>query len=224
MMGKIAALLFAALAIAAGSFVAGYRYYPTRKHPSGPNIRELAIISQAAKIDRPVALMFGDSITEFAYLPLLCDGAVFNAGVGGATLADTLDLSRRVLKLIEPSKIIIAIGTNDAQTAIETPGEVFAAQYKSFLDEARAGGAEVYVANISPIAPAGQSIIDPTHVMKLNQVIEDVAKISGVPLLDLFAGMQPMNGFLPSALTVDDGIHLSPAGYDRWLRTLSKAC
>jgi hypothetical protein len=134
----IPALLLTALTIGAGSFLAGYRFYP-RRHPSGyAYVRELAILSQAQQIDHPVTLMFGDSITELAYLPSICRGTIFNAGVGGATLSNTFDLSQRILKLIRPLKIIIAIGTNDAQTAIKTPPDMFASRYRSLVEEARA--------------------------------------------------------------------------------------
>lgn len=217
----IPALLLTALTIGACSFLTGYRLYP-RRHPLPSNTyRELAILSQAQQIDHPVTLMLGDSITELAYLPSICRGTIFNAGVSGATLANTFDLSQRILKLIRPSKIIIAIGTNDA--AIETPPDTFASRYRSLVEEARATGAELYVAKIPPIALEGQQIVDPTRILKLNQIIENVAIATGAPLIDFFGGMQPVNGFLPSALTID-GIHLTPGGYDRWLRTLSSAC
>jgi lysophospholipase L1-like esterase len=221
----IPALLLTAVTIGASSFLAGYRFYP-RRHPFAQGhfyLRELAILSQAAEIDHPVALMLGDSITEFAYLPSICRGTILNAGVAGATLANTFDLSQRILKLIRPSKIIIAIGTNDAQTAIETSPDIFASRYGSLVEKARATGAELYVANIPPIALEGQRVVDPTRILKLNQIIENVSKATDAPLIDLFGGMQPVNGFLPSALTTD-GIHLTPAGYNRWLRTLSSVC
>ncbi len=217
-----AAWLLAAVAC----FLLGYRLYPYR-HPLQPphaQVREMAILSQAAEIDHPVTLMLGDSLTELAYLPSICQDTIFNAGVGNATLANTFALAQRVLKLIKPSKIIIAVGTNDAQTTIETPLEVFASQYKSLIEASRAEGAELYVANIPPIASTGRQIIDQSHILELNRIIENVAKTTGTPLIDFFGGMQPVNGFLPINLTVIDGVHLTPAGYKLWLHTLSSIC
>jgi hypothetical protein len=216
------------LTIGAGSFLAGYPLYP-RRHPLPPPVighayvRELAILSQAEEIDHPVMLMLGDSITELAYLPSICSGAIFNTGVGGATLANTLNFAPRILKLIKPSKIIIAIGTNDAQTAVATPLGIFASQFGALIEEVRANGTELYVSTIPPIAMEGQRVVDPTRILKLNQIIRNLAKVTGAHVIDFFGGMQPVDGFLPSALTID-GIHLTPAGYNRWLRTLSSAC
>ncbi len=221
----ISALLLAALATAAGSYLAGYRYYPQR-HPNSldyKSAREFAILSQVAEIDHPVTLMLGDSITELAYLPSVCDGAIFNSGVGGATLATISDLAPRIIKLVRPSAIIIAIGTNDANWSAKTAPDAFASQYKALIDEFRATGAKVYAATIPPIARKGESIIDPTHIVKLNRIIESVAKATSTPLIEFYSGMQPLDGFLPDDLTID-GVHLSPAGYSRWLRTLSSAC
>jgi hypothetical protein len=87
-------LLLAILGIAAGSFLVGYRFYPHRL--AYQSARELAILSQAGEIDHPVMLMLGDSITELAYLPSVCDGAIFNGGIGGATLATISDLAPRI--------------------------------------------------------------------------------------------------------------------------------
>jgi hypothetical protein len=93
----IPALLLIMLTIGAVSFLAAYRLYP-RRHPlpiGHAYVRELAILSQAKEIDHPVMLMLGDSITEFADLPSICSGTIFNAGVGGATLANTLNLASK---------------------------------------------------------------------------------------------------------------------------------
>ena len=163
----ISALLLAALGTAAGSFLVGYGYYYWHLNSFHyESAREIAVLSQAAEIDHPVTLMLGDSITEFAYLPSVCDGAIFNGGVGGATLAIISDLAPRIMKVIRPSAIIIAIGTNDANRRVKTAPDAFALQYKALIDETRATGAKVYAAKIPPIARKGESFFDPTRYLE----------------------------------------------------------
>jgi lysophospholipase L1-like esterase len=100
--------------------------------------------------------------------------------------------------------------------------DIFASQFRALIEEVRANGTELYVSTIPPIAMEGQRVVDPTRILKLNQIIRNLA-VTGAHVIDFFGGMQPVDGFLPSALTID-GIHLTPAGYSRWLRSLSSAC
>jgi hypothetical protein len=87
------------------------------------DVREFMIRAAIEGLSDPIVIL-GDSITEMTRLPASIDGRpVVNAGVGGATIADFISLSPRLLDGAKPSLCVIALGANDALGHISAAGE-----------------------------------------------------------------------------------------------------
>jgi lysophospholipase L1-like esterase len=94
--------------------------------------RESGMLARAALAGTVDTVALGDSITEMNALDDLC-GTTFNAGVGGATINDLRRFVPGVLKATRPTRIVLAVGTNDVLLGGERVAQ-FRANYLALLD------------------------------------------------------------------------------------------
>jgi lysophospholipase L1-like esterase len=146
---------------------------------------------QAGKVD---TVVLGDSITEMNALDGLC-GTTFNAGVGGAAIDDLRRWTPNVLKVTRPTRIALAIGTNDVLAGGARVVQ-FRASYAALLDSLP----------VRPFALVGVDRGD-------NRFIRAEADRIGAAYVPPVA----------RSLTYD-GIHPTPAGLRLWRARVAATC
>ncbi len=149
---------------------------------------------------------------------------VFNLGIGGDTtqgmrtrlkaeLLTRLDKSARSL-------VILAFGAVDAAEGdgrFVVPLEEYVENLSWAVDELRLLGCEVWLVNLTPVAPGADGIRNPSGRVRSNAVVaqynDALAALSvrkSVGLLDVhgaFRGHEPTSMFAP------DGVHPNPVGH-----------
>ena len=167
-------------------------------HDQSYTAKRSAMVQANAAIAPPqdfVAL--GDSLTEQVYLADVC-GRSFNAGVGGARVADVAVMADRILKRLQPKVILVAVGTNDFWTGMDVA--TFRTQYAALL--ARLPRAHIILMGL-PESAEGTA------------AIREMAKARGFTYVDPVTG--PGN-------TVDDGAHLKSPGARLYRQRIAVAC
>jgi GDSL-like lipase/acylhydrolase family protein len=213
----IAVLLVGALAV-------GYSFLrKTTVADSHRQLRQVILNYTLTRAVQPI-IVLGDSITEASTLPRsLCDHAVVNAGLDGASTAS--DLGTWLVEVLNGRRaaaILIALGTNDALQG--RTQEEFEADYRSLLAQLKGATGHLVVLGIPAIEVRGH--MTPGYqaetmerIVAFNAALPALAAKGGAT----FAALPPM----PTPHTID-GIHLDAAGYAVWddavLRGVSLAC
>lgn len=158
-------------------------------------------------------LMLGDSLVAgYDWQQRIPQLAITNFGVPGLTTEELLQsLPNIKTQHSSADLILVMIGTNDV--AMENYG--FFEKLKQiivFLSQ-NYPNAEVMVNNLMPIQlpHLGSKAIE-----RINQQIEIIGRETGSCYLDTYSK------FLPNypAFLQADGVHITPAGYDVWAKTL----
>ena len=170
----------------------------------------------------PGGIVFvGDSITEGFPLDKYFPGRhVINRGIGGDHLAGVLDRIEVSVYDLKPSKLFMMIGTNDiiwpqAQSKIKE----WRRNYDNLVAKIkkRCPGCVIYLQSILPTG--GNFAKHNKTVKRYNVVIKRIAKKRGVNYIDTHSALVNKSGKLRSDCT-KDGVHLTPAGYERWVALL----
>jgi hypothetical protein len=190
------------------TFLGGMYTYRILFRPPGhlhSVIRRQAILSQASQVRPGGIVIFGDSITEFAYVDIICGFQVFNAGLGGSILEDVIDLAEPVLEQTKPSAVIISVGVNDAESARTRNIEGWLRSYDSLLK--RLAKYRVFVMAVDPVElekPLAHGYFDLSFIDRENQGLSALAKkddVIYVPPTAVVTGL------------TKDGVHPNAAGY-----------
>jgi lysophospholipase L1-like esterase len=175
-----------------------------------------AISGEVARLKReqhPLVLL-GDSITEQNHIKTLGRFHVVNMGISG----DMLDhpegglLNRLwLVPMAMPSFVIVLIGINDIVFGKRTMPE-FHHLYNKMLALTRdqAKGAPVACCMLLPVRDHFQE--HRKHIAMANCMIEELAEIHHVKLIDTFTPFINEDGEMRSDLTTD-GLHLNEDGY-----------
>lgn len=169
-------------------------------------------------------VLFGDSITARWPEGLFPGKDVNNRGIGGDHiggwnyfgLLDRLDTS---IAALQPRKIYLMIGVNDMLPG-GPPMDNMITAYGYLLHELKelAPGAEVVVHSILPVSkPEFSYMHEP--IKELNSYIKKLAAFRGMKYVDLYSRFADEQGLLKKELT-NDGVHLTPAGYELWRKVL----
>jgi lysophospholipase L1-like esterase len=174
-------------------------------------VRGLIIQSQLAQAKGRPVVFVGDSITESAMLPSsLCGHPVVNAGLGGASTRSYLHFAQSVLPTLSAPLIVVALGTNDSQTAARKAAD-FVGSYIALLDFLKPRAGSIVLVGVPPLEMAGtlaSGYFDQAAADENDRTIRKIAAANSLP----FADVRTMTG---ENLTVD-GVHLTPDGYAKW--------
>jgi len=162
-------------------------------------------------------IFLGNSITDGAHWAELFDNPnIINRGIGG-------DITEGVLKRIneivrhKPSKLFIAIGTNDIH--MEIPTKEIIENYLAIIENIRASSpnTKIYVQSILPVAvpPGSFPFHNNKGVLEVNQGLRKICADLDIPYLDLHPYFTDETGKLRSDLT-NDNLHLLGTGYLLW--------
>jgi lysophospholipase L1-like esterase len=183
-------------------------------------------------------LAFGDSVTEgdiaqlvagrivlFVDAPnsyparldlMLMDGfpgqgtSVVNAGRGGEFAAEGIDRLSDVLAVNQPEVLLLLEGYNDLLSLDDDGVEPAVEGLEDMVRFAKSSKvAHVFISTLTP-GRLGQRQIAPGLIQEANALIRSLAVAEGVILVDAF------NAFVGREATLvgDDGLHLTPAGYE----------
>ena len=169
--------------------------------------------TRRAAIDEQTVVMFGDSITEQGdWDRLLSDHRISNHGYSGFTSEQLVPVAQQVAAQ-QPRAVYILAGTNDIRDGHAASWT--SAQVARIIDAfaQQSPDTRIVLQTITPRADATQ------QVSAANQALAALADERGVALLDIHTPLDDGSGGLRPQDT-NDGLHLSDAGYDRWVAAL----
>jgi lysophospholipase L1-like esterase len=184
-----------------------------------PFADEIASFAAADKVAMPPAngvLFVGSSTirmwpslnSDFAGVPLI------QRGFGGSELNDVVHYANRIVIPYKPRLIVLYAGDNDLAVA-KTPAKVFN-EYKEFVQVVERALPDTRIAFVS-IKPsiARWALID--QIRSANSMVKNF--MSSDPRLlyvDTFTAMLGPDGKPRKELFIEDGLHMSAAGYALW--------
>ena len=169
-------------------------------------------------------VFIGDSITDlyvlddhYSDLSLEC----YNRGISGDTTFGVMDRLKISLYDIDPSIVVLMIGTNDINGGHNV--NLIMQRYAWIMDDIYANlpGVELYCMSIIPqnsqLEEYTSIRIDHTTpvIMSANEMIRQLADEKGATYLDLFTLVADGDNHLIRGYS-DDGIHLNYAGLAVW--------
>jgi lysophospholipase L1-like esterase len=137
-----------------------------------------------------------------------------NRGFGGSEIADAAQLANRIVVPYKPRVIVFYAGDND-QAAGKTPARVLS-DFQSFVAiiHRQLPGRRVVFISVKP-SIARWNIVD--RIREANQLIRDYARTDDqLVYVDVFSPMLDAAGQPRRELFLEDGLHMTPAGYAIW--------
>ncbi|MCF0175748.1 MAG: family 20 glycosylhydrolase [Bacteroidales bacterium] len=168
-------------------------------------------------------VFFGDSITERGQWSEWFPGAnVVNRGIGGDGIPGLIDALPLILEG-KPEAIFIMIGVNDLIFSRRSE-ENLVALYSEMLDmiEKVSPETKVYVESCLPVLESLNTewlVGKNQRIVKYNRLLRSFAAKRGITYIDSWSALQ-QDGSLQRLYT-GDGIHLTPAGYQKVVEVLS---
>ena len=168
---------------------------------------------------RPLAVLFGDSITNG--WPKEDGGWFFERffvgrGISGQTTAQMLIRFRPHVIELSPKYVVILAGINDiARNTGYMPLELTFANICQMADEARRCGIKPILCTLTPADEIGwrKALGDPSpKIDSLNTMIKDYAARQNLPLADYHSAMLDEKGDMRAELR-RDAVHPNKAGY-----------
>ena len=145
---------------------------------------------------------------DFPGLPVL------NRGFGGSEAGDVAQFAERIVVPYKPRVVVFYAGDNDL-AAGKTPTQVLHA-FKSFVATIHRDlpGTRVVFVSIKP-SVARWGIVD--KMRAANQFVRDYARTDDrLVYVDVFTPMLDPSGQPRRELFLEDGLHMTPAGYAIW--------
>jgi lysophospholipase L1-like esterase len=163
-------------------------------------------------------LFLGDSLVAFSNwqsrFPL---HAVVNAGRAGETAAGLLAaLPRHLHCCPDPDRVFIMIGTNN----LLREEYAFLPDYQKILT-ALANTLPPARITVTGLPPFRAAHLAPSAVPRVNQGLLQLSRRNKTAFLDLFAAFSAETTDTSACFT-DDGVHLSPLGYEIWSARLAR--
>lgn len=168
--------------------------------------------------EQPVLFVGSSSIRMWPTAERFPHLAVVNRGFGGSHLSDVLHYLPETVLRYEPRAIVLYEGDNDVASG-KSPEQVLE-DYRTFVravHEAQPGTPIVFVA----IKPSLSRWALWPEMQRANTLVRRFSEAHpALYYADLAAPMLGREGKPDPALFVEDGLHLSEAGYDLWDRAL----
>jgi len=141
-----------------------------------------------------------------------------NRGFGGSEISDAIRHIDTVVLKHKPRLVVFYSGDND--TARGKSGETVFADFKTFAGKVHAELPQTKIAVIS-IKPSVARWEKVEEVRKANRLMRDfAAKTAYIGFVDIEGTVLGWDGTPNPDLLVDDGLHMTPAGYEIWTAAL----
>lgn len=140
--------------------------------------------------------------------------SVLNRGFGGSVISHVTHFSDRVVLPYEPSAIVLYAGDNDI--AFGLSADCTLRDFEAFVEhiETEAPGTPIYFISIKP-SPSRMDLWD--DMERANRLIEArTTTRSTLHFIDVSESMLDEQGQPIGALYLEDGLHMTPAGYELW--------
>ncbi|WP_034161510.1 SGNH/GDSL hydrolase family protein [Sphingomonas sp. ERG5] len=174
--------------------------------------RSFVLAEQARNAPAGMTLIVGDSIVERAFHREACGATVFNAGISGARLSDLAPVAATLSSILTPSRIILAIGTNDAAAGRVVPTSRWIEDYEKLLAKLPADRLMLVAIPQVEAGKSSSGIIDVEDLAAKNRALRLLATRHGAI-------------FVPSPLVAtSDGVHPNAAGARAWLEAIQRHC
>lgn len=188
-------------------------------HNSNPESITEAWKSMLKQLDVDADIAFlGDSITIRGNLQqYFKDLKVVNLGCGGDTIRGVYNRAD-MLSYVKAEKVVVLCGVNMLR---DDNVDFCKVEYAGLLNAIAeySPGSQVYVCSILPMSKAWQDEYCSYKTTEaFNTIIKELAEQRGMTYVDLYSGFVYENEIWPEYSV--DGIHLSDAGYDKWMEIL----
>jgi len=185
-----------------------------------PEVRELIrTLAQARLPDRPAAFYGSSSIRMWNDLATdLKDRRALNLGFGGSTLEACVYFFGRLVPPVHPASLVVYAGDNDLGDG-RSPDDVL----NSFR------GLAALVTRWLPEVPFGFISVKPSpsrvallpSIKRTNALVQrELDRYPGAYYINVFDAMLDGKGRPRPELFLEDGLHLSRAGYKLWANLL----
>lgn len=176
---------------------------------------------EAMPVQDSAIVFLGNSITDGVHWGELFDHSeIINRGIGGDVTAGVLRRINEVTRH-QPSKLFIAIGTNDIATGL--PTEEILSNYKEIIRSVRAASpaTQIYVQSVLPVGENVFAGHNNKGILAVNQGLKKMCEALTIPYLDLHPHFADENGNLKTNLS-NDNLHLLGNGYLLWKELLEE--
>lgn len=174
--------------------------------------RKFVLAEQARHAPQGLTLIVGDSIVEWSYFPSACGAPVFNAGITSAGLHDLAPLAAELTSILQPSRIILAIGTNDATIGRVIPAADWARDYERLVASLPADRVELVAIPDVEDRESSSHTVDIAEIAAKNRLLSALAARRGV-------------AFAPAVrFETSDRLHPTRTGSATWLRNVESQC
>jgi lysophospholipase L1-like esterase len=139
---------------------------------------------------------------------------VLNRGFGGSEAGDVAQFAERIVVPYKPPVVVFYAGDNDLNAG-KSPAQVLDA-FKSFVATIHRDlpGTRVVFVSVKP-SIARWSIVD--KMRQANSLVRDFTRTdSRLAYVDVFTPMLNASGQPRPELYLEDGLHMTPAGYAIW--------
>ena len=198
--------------------------------PDGAGGRQDEVLRRVREASTPVRVVFlGDSITQGwedagadAWARDFAPLGALQIGVGGDRTEHVLwRLAQAPLTRLDPEVVVLMIGTNNASTGRDS-GELIVRAIRAVVDTLleQCPRARVVVLDIPP---RGQRV-NPLRglVLQVNQALSQVRWTDRVRFVRVGDEFVRGDGSIDES-AMPDHLHFSPAGYERWARSIRPA-
>ena len=183
---------------------------------------------QNENLSKGQIVFVGDSITDLCPLDDYysdLDLACYNRGIGGDITLGVIDRLQVSIFDLNPSKIVLMIGTNDVDFGY--PYEEIVSNYRNLLEKIKENQptVDMYVMSVIPQNKdlEKSSGLDVTKnnktIQKLNLDIKKMCEEFGYTFVDIYPELIDEAGYLRKDCS-DDGLHLNAGGFEIWANTL----
>jgi lysophospholipase L1-like esterase len=146
---------------------------------------------------------------------------VLNRGFGGSEAGDVAQFAERIVVPYKPPVVVFYAGDNDL-AAGKTPAQVLTA-FQSFVATMHRDlpATRIVFVSIKP-SIARWSIVD--QMRSANQLVRDYVRTDNrLSYVDVFTPMLDASGQPRRELYIEDGLHMTPAGYAIWRDLIAPA-
>jgi lysophospholipase L1-like esterase len=186
-----------------------------------PEVRELEKTRVARPPPRHPAVFYGSSsIRLWGTLAQDLGPRAVNMGFGGSTLAACVSFFERLVPPVHPSSLIVYAGDNDLGDG-RSPRQVIRS-FKQLITKVERDLNDVPFGFMS-IKPSLSRVGLLDQITETNDAIRrEICHHRAAFYIDVFAPMLGTDGQPCPELFLEDGLHLSRAGYQLWTRILGQ--
>ncbi|MBC7927636.1 MAG: GDSL family lipase [Bryobacteraceae bacterium] len=183
-----------------------------------PDVRDLEVAAHRQQLPACPAVLYGSSSMRLwtTFSRDLRSVNIVNRAFGGSTLAACVHYFDRLIPGVHPCSLILYAGDNDLGDG-RSPADVLAS-FDAFLNKMEAfklGKIPFAFISIKP-SPARASILD--NIRNVNHAVQrQLEQRPNSYFINTFDAMLDREGRVRPELFLEDGLHMSRAGYAIWI-------